>query len=131
MLSEPKKMTIEKAPRSWKHESFGKIPEYLADIKEQIQEEEREIQKEHSESLKRQQNEESFAVLPEEERLNLIQSLKEKHSAMMHEYQKLTHKTVLSCVSELAHKERFEEGLEMLENSLKKLSKKNVIIQKS
>jgi len=136
MLSEPKKRQVEKSSHSWKHENFGKIPEYLVEIKEQVEEEDRQIQRLSRESLKNEQKEivtrgnHSFTILPDAQRQNMLRTLKEKHTTVMHGYQKLTHKSVLSCISEQLNKENFEKQLEQLETDIKLLSKETVIIQK-
>ena len=75
-----------------KHKEFGRIPQYLSDVKRKIQEEENYIQKVNAQAAtKKRMGTAQIQLLSEEERLDLLDKLKDKWEKINYEYQLMTH----------------------------------------
>jgi len=127
MLMEPGKRTPDQPREIFKHENFGKVPEYLQKNKQLIKEEEDLIKAE----LKKTQVEDNkgkVTLLFEEDRLEILQSLKERRAGVNKEYQAMTHLVILDTVGKVRRKERFESTLTQLDKDIRIMSKKNVYV---
>lgn len=113
-----------------KKPEYGKVPSYLHEVKSDIQKE-REyvaaIMQREQQQLENSQP--KMKLLPENERLRLLDSLKEKWGSVNHEYQKHTQRVRLDTVGSVRRKEDFEAQLTSLEKSIEKLSKQYVFVQ--
>lgn len=112
-----------------KKDDFGKTPKYLANVKAEIAAEKAYIRgvmdAEREEEMKTQPK---TSVLPEEERLRLLQQLKQKWEIVNKQYQTTTHMVILST-GPLKLKESLEAELDALEKSIEKLNKPFVFVQ--
>lgn len=113
-----------------RHDEFGKVPGYLSKVKKQINEEYKYIEsiKQEKEARKRSKAT-HIELLPEEERVKLLNEMKDKWEKINHEYQQMTHLVYLDTISKIKRKEHFENSLLRLEKDIEKLSKKNVFIR--
>lgn len=116
-------------PKSiFKHENYGKIPDYLRANKELIEKE----KQEEREDLKMQRairrEQKRGHVLPENERLELLSELKEQWGRTNKEYQEMTHLVLLDTIGKVRKKERYESLLAQLEKDIDTLSKPNIVI---
>merc|ERR1719347_942755 len=119
------------AQGTFKHAEFGKIPGYLSKVKQQINAEYAAIAefKQAKESQKKTQSGD-IQLLPEAERLDLLNAMKDKWEKINHEYQQMTHLVHLDTISKVKRKEHFEKSLFRLEKDIEKLSKKHVFIRR-
>jgi len=116
---------------TFKHAEFGKIPGYLSKVKQQINAEYAAISemKQAKESQKKTQSGD-IQLLPESERIDLLNAMKDKWEKINHEYQQMTHLVHLDTISKTKRKEHFEKSLFRLEKDIEKLSKKHVFIRR-
>jgi len=109
---------------------YGRVPAYLGRVKEEIQKEKDYVyeimKREKEEEIKQQPR---LRLLPEEERLALVNDLKLKWEAVNKKYQLMTHNNVLDTNGKIRRKETNESELSNLEKAIERLSKKNVYIQ--
>jgi len=119
------------AQGTFKHAEFGKIPGYLSKVKQQINAEYAAIAefKQAKESQKKTQCGD-IQLLPEAERMDLLNAMKDKWEKINHEYQQMTHLVHLDTISKVKRKEHFEKSLFRLEKDIEKLSKKHVFIRR-
>lgn len=111
-------------PNYLEKEDYGACPAYLQQVKEEIKRENEMIDayvKEQMNTLPAQETTEE--VLPEEERLELIEALKIKWDAVNAKYQKMTHNVTLDTVGKIKRKEAMENELKTLEADIGKLEK--------
>jgi len=127
VLMEPGKRHPDAPTKIFKHENFGKVPAYLEINKQLIQSEQELIQAE-LQKTKIEDNKNKVTLLPEEERQNILRSLKERWAEVNKEYQAMTHLMILDTVGKIRRKERYETTLAKLEKDIRLMSKKNVYI---
>eukprot|EP00442_Polarella_glacialis_P012628 CAMPEP_0115126156 /NCGR_PEP_ID=MMETSP0227-20121206/49526_1 /TAXON_ID=89957 /ORGANISM="Polarella glacialis, Strain CCMP 1383" /LENGTH=274 /DNA_ID=CAMNT_0002529777 /DNA_START=64 /DNA_END=888 /DNA_ORIENTATION=+ len=109
-----------------KKEDFGKVPKYLQHIKSDIDAEYqyiRELQQQRDDVER-----ERMRPLQEDERLALIEGLKEKWEAVNTLYQGETHIVKLDTMGKMKRKEKNEAELAQLEKDIEKLSRKNIMV---
>ena len=116
-----------------KKKTYGKIPEYLNKVKQDIQ-----LEKELVERCIREQEmkgmeegeEVEYEVMDEGERQDLINSLKKKWDKLNSTYQKICHKNVDS-LGDIKRKEEQETQLQQLEDDIQRLCRPGpLLIQK-
>lgn len=108
------------------HKSFGKVPEYLKRYKlnhENELNEMKEVRRRHQEAEDAKQR-----LLTDKEVSDLREGLKKKWEIYNARYNKMTHKKVYDNLVLLRNKEGLEKELGIIEDDLKKLSCKNVVI---
>jgi len=118
--------------RSAKHAEFGKVPQYLEGVKAQINEEYRAIAQMRAERESAQKHNAmttEIELLPEEDRVALLDAMKQKWERINSEYQQMTHLVALDTISKIKRKERFEAELSRLERDIQRFSKKHVFIR--
>jgi len=128
ILSVPKAGT---QPTDWlQKKDFGQVPKYLSKIKKEISDE-----YEYIRSMQQQEEEEQAAggmhLLPEEERLKLIDDLKSKWDAVNATYQQSSVLSLasLDTIGKVKRKEMYEAQLAQIEKDIEKLSKKFVYVR--
>jgi len=129
ICSEPKKKNIE-AARYRNKPDFGKVPEYLGQVKAEIAAEKEYINEQME--MQRQYYErpqDQMTMLAESERVELLAKLKDKWESINCKYQKCTHVVTLDTVGKIRRKEDHESQLQQLEQSIQKLDKKFVFVQ--
>lgn len=119
ILAVPKKVDDEE-PRYVSKRDYGQVPEYLNDVKAAI-EEEKAVLREYLEEEMQNEDGPTAVEMPAEERRRLIIKLKKKWDSVNHEYQKISHQTILDTINKLKKKEFFESQLEQLEKTIEKL----------
>lgn len=115
-----------------KHAEFGKIPQYLSSVKKQINAEYEaiaEMKQERESKLKHDAKSGDIELLPESERVSLLNAMKQKWERINSEYQQMTHLVALDTISKIKRKERFEAELSRLERDIQRFSKKHVFIR--
>lgn len=115
-----------------KKEDYGKVPEYLNKVKEEIQREKEMIEryvKTKMNAYTSNQKDDEFE-LPEYERLELIDSLKQKWEVVNARYQRISHHVILETDAQVKRKADLENELDQLERSIEKLEKHQVIVIK-
>lgn len=113
-----------------KKEDFGKTPAYLQQVKQEIAAEKDYIRRVmEAEAEEESKYQPKTHVLPEEERLKLLQQLKVKWEAVNKQYQTTTHMITLDTRGKVRRKEQYETELQQIEKSIEKLSKPYVFIQ--
>ena len=115
----PKKIDDEQ-PRYVSKRDFGRVPDYLNDVKSAI-EEEKAVLREYLEEEVQYDEGPTAVEMPAKERRMLILKLKKKWDSVNHEYQKISHQTILDTINKLKKKEFFEASLESLEKTIEKL----------
>jgi hypothetical protein len=106
-----------------KKKDYGKNPEYLNKIKENIQNEYTMIQNLH------RKYENNPKCLSEDEIRELRDGLKKKWQELNHEYQKKTYIRLVDTLGLKTRKEGLEAQLADLERDIKKLNKTYVFLQ--
>lgn len=131
IIQEPKKLK-EKEESFLEKDTYGKIPNYLYKVKQDIQRE-----KELIEEYIKQQNHDHHAngsngiceagieyeIMDEEERKNLIRSLKMKWDEVNAQYQKICHRVTIDSLGDIKRKEMQEAELQQLEDDIQRLSR--------
>jgi len=106
--------------------NYGKVPEYLSKIREDIEKEYtsiREMQKRNEEDEAKKKK-----VLTNDEIETLREGLKKKLAQLKKEYGNITHKTVFDTLITQKKKTQLEKELLIVENDLERLSRGNIII---
>jgi ribosomal protein L9 len=106
--------------------NYGKVPEYLSKIREDIEKEyktirEMQIRNEEDELKKKKK-------LNNEEIESLREGLQKKLEQLKKEYGNITHKTVFDTLVTQKKKIRLEKEIKIVENDLEKISKGQIII---
>lgn len=112
-----------------KKADFGKVPDYLDSVKQEIQAEKqyiRQVMKKEEEEHNRYQP--KMKLLSEDERQALLIDLKRKWETVNKQYQTITHIVNLDTIGKIRRKEEYEAQLQHLEKSIEKLSKKFVFV---
>ena len=92
----------------------------MNDVKTAI-EEEKAVLREYLEEEVQTDDGPKAVEMPAKERRLLILKLKKKWDSVNHEYQKISHQTILDTINKLKKKEFFEATLEQLEKTIEKL----------
>jgi len=112
-------------PNYMKKEDFGKVPSYLTQVKEEIRRENEMIEKYVKEQMGEvEQEPDQYEEISNEERADLIASLKAKWDSVNANYQKITHLVHLDTAGQIRRKEQYEKQLSQLENDINKLKTK-------
>jgi len=116
-----------------KKPDYGRVPNYLDGVKEEIAREKEYIQQLMEQQRARRQQQQhghqpQMRQLSEEERLEMIDNLKAKWNEVNREYQKTTHIVNLDTRGKIRRKEEYEQQLAQLEKSIEKLSKQVVYV---
>jgi len=107
---------------------YGRVPEYLGQVKEEIRRENEMIDKyvaDMGRSMGRGSEEDASAgleVMSSEERMELLSALKKKWDAVNAKYQKICHIVKLDTTGKKQRKEGLEAELDLLEADIKKLA---------
>jgi hypothetical protein len=112
-----------------KKEDFGKVPEYLTQVREEIRRENDMIDRYVKEQMgEMEMAPEVYEELPEDERVDLVYALKDKWSSVNAQYQKMTHLVNLDSTGQVRRKEQFEKTLTKLEADINKLDKAGSVL---
>lgn len=123
ILAAPKKVSVG-AKDYLKKEDYGKVPQYLKHIKNDI-----EAEYDYIRQLQQQEDEGRRARvqgLDENERLELIDGLKQKWETVNTSYQATTHLTKLDTIGKIKRKEKYEAELSQIEKDIEKLNRANI-----
>ena len=108
-----------------KKADYGKVPEYLKHVKQDIEEEMRVIDEYFS--ANKEEPEDEGEYLSDEERADLIEKLKQKWDETNKKYQKITHIVKLDTIGKVRRKEALEKELDQLVKDIRLLSQKRPI----
>ena len=112
-------------------EDYGKVPSYLADVKEEIRREKDMIDRYVKEQMGIEDSEpEQFDELNESDREELVQKLKEKWAHLNGKYQMGTHLVSLDTAGQVRRKEQLENALTQVETDIERLSKGKILIRR-
>jgi catalase len=112
-----------------KKEDFGKVPAYLAQVKEEIKRENQMIERYVKEQMGEvEEAPEVFEEFSEEERMALVDALKAKWDSVNAQYQKITHLVKLDTTGQLRRKETLEAQLTKLENDIQRLDRPGAVM---
>jgi hypothetical protein len=124
MLAQPK---LQEDPKQYtKKQEYGKTPEYLKNIKEEMNREYDHIKHLHQQEEQELANEKF--LLSEEEVKVLRQGLKRKWEMVNKEYQQITHISKIDTVGLKRTKEDCEKELAQLEKDIAKLNKAFIFV---
>lgn len=112
-----------------KKSDFGKVPEYLAQVKDEIKRENEMIER----YVKEQMGDidgpaDRYEEMSEDERQDLLLALKEKWVTVNAQYQKITHLVQLDTTGQVRRKEQLEKALSGIENDIQKLSRSGPLL---
>ena len=124
ILAVPKK-PIDKNVDYINKPDYGKVPQYLDRVKSEIQEEYQYI-KTMQDARLAEENDNGVRALSEDERLELLDKLKQKWEKTNKEYQVLSF--TLDTAPKKARKERYEAELSQIEKDIEVMSRKNVFV---
>ena len=125
------KSTVSKELNYLKKEDYGKVPEYLTKVREEIQRENDMIDRCVEMQMGMADKEpENFEEMSDFERQDLILSLKDKWDAVNARYQKITHLVQLDNNCQIRRKEQLEAELRTLETDIKYLSQPGALLVK-
>jgi len=124
MLLQPK---VKEDPIKYtKKQEYGKVPQYLQEIKHEMNRE-----YEHIKALQQQEEEEGakekFALSEEEVKI-LREGLKRKWEAVNKDYQQITHISKMDTVGLRRRKEDCERELAQIEKDMAKLNKAYIFV---
>ncbi len=125
ILAAPK-LPVNKDKDFLKKRNYGRCPQYLQKIKNEIEDEYqlvREMQIEEENELDKQK-----FLMDDSEKTELIAALKKKWEIVHREYQTLTHKGKLDTLGIVNKKESCEKSLLQLEKDIEKLSKNYIFV---
>lgn len=125
----PKKRKGEET-RHMERDDYGKVPAYLANVKEEIQKEKELVEMYVAEQNGNPSEEDDVEMMDEGERRELINRLKQKWDTVNASYHKMAHKAVFDTPSEVKRKVAHEEELKQLENDIEMLSRDGPIFIK-
>jgi hypothetical protein len=107
-----------------KKEDYGKVPGYLTKVRDEIQRENAMIDKYVKEQLGEVEREpETYEEIPDDERMELITSLKNKWDHVNARYQQITHIVRLDTTGQVRRKEQLEAELKTLETDIERLTR--------
>jgi hypothetical protein len=110
-------------------EDYGKVPQYLREVKEEIRREKEMIDKYVKEQMGIEDTEpEQLDELSETERQALVDSLKKKWAAINQKYQLGTHLVILDTAGQVRRKEQLENALNQIEADIDRLQKPGPIL---
>ena len=114
-----------------KKEDFGKIPQYLTQVKEEIKRENEMIAKYVKEQMGEIDREpDLYEEISDEERGQLISDLKQKWADTNAKYQRITHLVLLDTAGQIRRKEAFERELDVIEKDIEKLTRHGPVLIK-
>lgn len=125
ILQAPRRLPTSEAKYTDK-EDYGKVPEYLQRIKQERQEEDDFIA--HIQQVRKEQT--GMKILPEEERMKILNGLKERWTELNKQYISGT-SVVIGTERARLRKENLEAQLTQVEKDIEKMSKKNIVIQEA
>eukprot|EP01006_Ploeotia_vitrea_P052202 TRINITY_DN67660_c6_g1_i1.p2 TRINITY_DN67660_c6_g1~~TRINITY_DN67660_c6_g1_i1.p2 ORF type:complete len:315 (-),score=192.36 TRINITY_DN67660_c6_g1_i1:208-1023(-) len=112
-----------------KHKHFGQVPKYLSGVKQAIESEKQYVRQMVEEKESEEATQQSkLKLLSEEDRVELLASLKARYAELNKQYQLMTHKVELDTLSNVKRKEELESALTYIEKSIEKLSKQHVFV---
>jgi len=109
---------------------FGKVPEYLGQVKEEIRRENEMIDAYVAEMAGGGQGADEGPAMDrmsDEERVQLLKSLKAKWDSVNAKYQKMCHMVKLDTVGKVKRKESMEKELDTLEADIKRLAQRGEV----
>jgi len=110
-------------------EDYGKVPDYLALVKEEVRRENDMIDRYVRERMGEiDEVPEVFERMTEDERLDLLDGLKDKWDFLNRKYQKITHHVSLDTLGELHRKESMEAQLKRIEGYIAKLERASSVL---
>ena len=106
------------------HEDYGKVPQYLARVKQEIAHEQNIIERHVKSQIASTSAETKEELVPmdETERKELIGALKERWDSINYNYQKICHRVAIEN-GDIKRKEAQEAQLQQLETDIEKLSR--------
>lgn len=128
ILQVPKQI-VKQEPDYLRKEDYGKVPAYLGQVKEEIKREKEMIDAYVKARMGIDDNEqEEYEELPEEDRQQMINALKEKWDLCNSQYQKQAHLVNLDTVGKKRRKAELESQLKSLEKDIADLSRNGPIL---
>jgi chromosome segregation ATPase len=125
------KVPVSKELNYLKKEDYGKVPEYLTKVREEIRRENDMIDTYVQRQMGVTDREhETFDEMPDFERQDLILALKDKWDAVNARYQQITHLIQLDNTGQIRRKEQLETELKTLETDIEYLSQPGVLLVK-
>ncbi|KAJ3221562.1 hypothetical protein HK099_003407 [Clydaea vesicula] len=125
----PKK-TKDEGPNYKEKKDYGKVPGYLAKriTEQQNIKQQRELEYSERKIMEKRQSEleRGLVPLPEEERLKILNGLKNNWERLNSDYQKLS--LTVDTVPKIARKVNMEQQLKQLEEQLAKFSNSNIMV---
>ena len=113
-------------------EDYGKVPQYLREVKEEIRREKDMIDRYVKEQMGIEDTEpEQMDELSESDRHDLIEALKRKWASINQKYQLGTHLVSLDTAGQVRRKEQLENALNQIEADIEKLMKPGPIFVRS
>ena len=105
-------------------EDYGKVPDYLSQVKEEIRRENDMIDEYVRKQMSQEEDApEEFSEMNEAERQELIDKLKTKWDAVNEKYQKICHRVKFESRGDINRKESQESELKRLENDIMMLQR--------
>jgi len=126
ILAAPKKV-VQEVPDYLHKADYGKVPQYLTQIKNDIADEYDYIRRLQEEE-EREMREGQVRQLTEDEKNALIEGLKAKWEKVNTDYQATTHITKMDSVGKKRRKEQYEALLMQIEKDIEKLHKRAVLV---
>ena len=125
------KVPVSKELNYLKKEDYGKVPEYLTKVREEIRREndmiDTYVQKQMGLTDRKH---ETFDEMPDYERQDLILALKDKWDAVNARYQQITHLIQLDNTGQIRRKDQLETELKTLETDIEYLSQPGALLVK-
>ena len=125
------KVTVSKELNYLKKEDYGKVPEYLTKVREEIRKENEMIDRYVKGQIgEADRSPERLDEMSDFERQDLILALKDKWDAVNARYQQITHLVQLDSTGQIRRKEHLEAELRTLERDIEYLSQPGALLVK-
>lgn len=104
-------------------ENYGKVPEYLAKVKQEIKREQEIVENCVLNSQQKTPDMSEFEEMDPDLRQSYVNQLKLKWDQVNAKYQKICHRVTIDSLGDIKRKEAQEAELQQLEDDIEKLSK--------
>lgn len=119
----------EREPNYLQKDDYGKVPDYLDQVKEEIRRENQMVEDYVRDQMGMNSSEqEQMEEMPNEERLQLIEQLKIKWDNVNAQYQRICHMVNLDTFGKVHRKEQMEIELKQIEQDIERLERSQQVL---
>ena len=109
-------------------DTYGKVPDYLGNIKEELEREKTLIEGIVEDNMKSSEPDDEYSQMDENEKVQLVEKLKKRWDEVNQKYQKICHRMNNDTIGDIKRKEAQESELKQLEEDIELLSRPGPIL---